>query len=64
MNIGKWKGNYFVRLEFSFHDSSYYTAFSLRPNLSVFCCKKRGKNYKFYKLHHPLEQDYGLKKIS
>ena len=24
----------------------------------------RGKNYKLQKLHYPLEQDYGLKKIS
>ena len=64
MNIGKWKGNYFVCLEFSFHDSSYYTAFSLSSHSSVFCCKQRGKNYKFQKLHYPLEQDYGLKKIS
>ena len=51
-------------LEFSFHDSSHFTAFSLSPHSSVFCCKQRGKNYKFQKLHYPLEQDYGLKKIS
>ena len=55
--------NYFVCLEFSFHDSSYYTAFSLSSHSSVFCCKQRGKNYKFQKLHYPLEQDYGLKKL-
>ena len=63
MNIGKWKGNYFVCLEFSFHDSSYYTAVSLSPHSSVLCWKQRGKNYKFQKLHYPLEQDYCLKKI-
>ena len=28
------------------------------------CCQQRGKNYKFQKLHYPLEQDNGLKKIS
>ena len=54
MNIGKWKGNYFVCLEFSFHDSSYYSAFSLNPHSSVY-----SKNYIY-----PLEQDCGLKKIS
>ena len=64
MNIGKWKGNYFVCLEFSFHDSSYYTAFSL-----LFCCfvaNKEGEmiNILFQKLHYPLEQEYGLKTIS
>ena len=37
MNVGKGKGNYFVCLEFSFHDSSYYTAFSLIPHAIVFC---------------------------
>ena len=59
----KWKGNYFVCLEFSFHDSSYYTAFSLSPHSSVFCGKQKGKNYEFQKLHYPLVQDYGLKKM-
>ena len=63
-SLGKWKDNYFVCLEFSFYDSSYYTAFSLSPHSSVFCCQQRGKNYKFQKLHYPLEQDNGLKKIS
>ena len=63
-SLGIWNGNYFVGLEFSFPDSSYYTAFSLSPHSSVFCCKQRGKNYKFQKLHYPLEQDYDLKKIS
>ena len=51
-------------LEFSFHDSSYYAAVSLSPHWSILCCKQRGKNYKFQKLHYPLEQDYDLKKIS
>ena len=50
-------------LEFSFHDSSYYTVFSLSPQSSVFCWQQRGKNYKFQKLYYPLEQNYGLKKI-
>ena len=63
-SLGKWKSNYFGCLEFSFHDSSYYSAFSLSPHSSVFCCQQRGKNYKFQKLHYPLEQDNGLKKIS
>ena len=62
-SLGKWKGNYFVCLEFSFPDSSYYTAFSLSPH-SVCFVANREKNYKFQKLHYPLEQDYGLKKIS
>ena len=53
-----------VCLEFSFRDSSHYTAFSLSPHSSVFWCKQRGKNCKFQKLHYPFEQDYGLKKIS
>ena len=57
-------GNFFVCLEFSFDDSSYCTAISLSPHSSVFCCEQRGKHYKFQKLHYPLEQDYGLKKIS
>ena len=26
-------------------------------------CQQRAKNYKLQKLHYPLEQDYGLKKI-
>ena len=68
MDIGKWKGNYFVCLEFSFHDSSYYTAFSLSPHSTVFCfvANKEGEiiNILFQKLHYPLEQEYGLKKIS
>ena len=70
MNVGKWKGNYFVCLEFSFHDSmrSYYTAFSLSPHSIVFCfvAKKEGEiiNILFQKLHYPLEQEYGLKTIS
>ena len=63
-SLGKWKGNYFECLEFSFHDSSYYTAFSLSPHSSGLCCKQRRKNYKLQKLHYPLEQDYGLKRIS
>ena len=50
-------------VEFSFHVSSYYTAISLSPHSRVFCCKQRGENYKFQKLHYPLEHDYGLKKI-
>ena len=53
-----------VCLEFFFRDSSYYTAFSLSPHSNVFCCKQRGKNYQFQKLHYPFEQDSGLKKIS
>ena len=52
-----------MSLEFSSHDSSYYTAFSLSSHSSVFCCKRRGKNYEFHQLHYPLEQDYGLKKM-
>ena len=66
MNIGKWKGNYFVCLEFSF--LSYYTAFSLSPHSIVLCfiAKKDGEiiNILFQKLHYPLEQEYGLKTIS
>ena len=53
-----------MRVEFSFHDSSYHAAFSLSPHSRVFCCKQREKNYKFQKLHYPLEQGYGVKKIS
>ena len=53
-----------VCLEFFFRDSSYYTAFSLSPHSSVFCCKQRGKNYQFQKLQYSFEQDSGLKKIS
>ena len=49
--LGKWKGNYFLCLEFSFYACSYYTAFSLSSHSSVFCCKQGGKNYKFQKLH-------------
>ena len=67
MNIGKWEGNYFVCLEFFFHDSSYYTAFSLSPRSIVFCfvANKEGEiiNILFQNLHYLLEQEFGLKKI-
>ena len=67
-NYSKWKGNYFVCLEFSFHDSSYYAAFSSSPHSIVYCfvANKEGEiiNISFQKLHYPLEQEYGLKKIS
>ena len=68
MNVGKGKGNYFVCLEFSFHDSSYYTAFTSIPHAIVFCfvANNEGeiRSILFQQLHHPLEQEYGLRRIS
>ena len=68
MNVGKGKGNYLLCSEFSFHDSSYYTAFSLIPHAIVFCfvANNEGEiiNILFQKLHYQLEQEYGLKRIS
>ena len=49
--IGKWKGNYFVCLEFSFR-----TAVTTLPSVGVLIqmcfVANRGKNCKFQKLHY------------
>ena len=63
-SLGIWKGNYFGVWNSLFMTAVITLPVSLSPHSSGLCCKQRGKNYKFRKLHYPLEQDYGLKKIS
>ena len=59
--LGKWKGIYYqfvFGILFSWQQLFHCLQFE-----SSFKClllkKQRGKNYKFQKLHYPLEQDYG-----
>ena len=59
MKLRQMKGELFC----VFWNSRFMIAVSLSPHSSVFCCQQRGKNYKFQKLHYPLEQGYGLKKM-
>ena len=58
MNIGKWKGNYFVfGILFSWQQLLHCLEFESNIEGEII-------NILFQKLHYPLEQEYGLKKIS